>query len=120
MLALGARDLARHPERRAPRLVVLALRVPPVALAERLAAAIGGEDPSRVLVLTDSLDFATLRGLGVGFELLELPDGRLHERSIERIRERAALLLRGRKPLRVRSIGLLGPELLGDGEGTTS
>ena len=120
VLALGARDLARHPERRAPRLVVLALRVPPVALAERLAAAIGGEDPSCVLVLTDSLDFATLRGLGVGFELLELPDGRLHERSIERIRERAALLLRGRKPLRVRSIGLLGPELLGDGEGTTS
>lgn len=120
VLALGARDLATHPERRAPWLLVLALRVPPEELAERLRAAIGGEDPRRVLVLTDSLDFATLRGLGVGFELLELPEGRLHEQRIERIRERAALLLRGRKPMRARSIGVLGAELIGHDEGEAS
>ena len=113
VLALGARDLLRHPERRAPRLLILALGVPEGELAGRLEHAIGGEDPRRVLVLTDSLDFAALRRLDVGFERLPLPAGRLHEQRVERIRERAALLIRGRKPLRAASIGVLGPELLG-------
>jgi len=116
VLALGARDLASHPERRSPRLVVLALAVPPEQLETRLRDAIGGEDPARVLVLTDSLDFATLRGLGVGFELMPTPGTRPHELDVEAMRARAALLLRGRKPLRAASVGVLGEALLGPGE----
>ncbi len=113
VLALGARDLASHPERRSPRLVVLALGVPPEELAARLREAIGDEDPARVLVLTDSLDFSTLREIGVGFELMPTPGARPHEVEVEAMRGRAALLLRGRKPLRATSIGVLGEALMG-------
>lgn len=119
VLALGARDVLRHPERGAPRLAILALAVPPEELVERLRKAMGGTDPSRVLVLTDSLDFAALRGLGVAFELLPTPEGRgghTHERQVELMRDRASLLLSGRKPLRAASVGELGAALLGPGE----
>lgn len=115
VMALGGRDLFKHPERRAPRLAVLALGVPAAELEARLRAAIDAEDPSRVLVLTDSLDFATLRGLGVGFELMPAVMRPPHERQIEALRDRAALLLRGRKPLRVASVGALGEVVLGSG-----
>lgn len=107
VLGLGARDLITHPERRAPRLAVLALGVPAADLEARLREAIGDEDPARVLVLTDSLEFAALRGLGVGFELLPASGGP----EIERLRERIALLLAGRRPRRTTSIGAHG-ELL--------
>jgi hypothetical protein len=117
VLAMGGRDLLKHPERRAPLLAVLALRVPPEELVERLRGAIGGLDPSRVLVLTDSLDFATLRGLGVGFEHMDVPDVHLHDHQVELLRDRASLLLEGRKPLRATSVGELGEALLGEGEG---
>ncbi len=117
VLALGARDLIAHPERRAPRLVVLALAVPAAELLPRLRAAIGSEDPARVLVLTDGLEFAALRGLGVGFELLPAPAGEALPRAlaIERLRARVALLLAGRRPRRIVSIGAFGEALFGAG-----
>lgn len=113
VLALGARDLIAHPERRAPRLVVLALGVSEPELGGRLSTAIGDEDPARVLVLTNSLDLATLRGLGLGFELLPAVSAAPDEREIAQLRERVALLLAGRKPRRAVSIGVLGEALLG-------
>ncbi len=115
VLALGARDLIAHPERRSPRLVVLALGLPAAELDGRLRAAIGGEDPARVLVLTDALEFAVLRGLGVGFELLPAPADPPQRDQIERLRDRVALLLAGRKPRRTVSIGVHGEALLGSG-----
>jgi UDP-N-acetylglucosamine--N-acetylmuramyl-(pentapeptide) pyrophosphoryl-undecaprenol N-acetylglucosamine transferase len=111
VLALGARDLLRHPERRSPRLVVLALGVPDGELIPRLRRAIGGEDPARVLVLTDSLAFAEMRGLGVAFE--RIPVASTHEAGLALLHDRAATLLRGRRPLRAVSIGRWGPEVLG-------
>ncbi len=116
VLAMGARDLLKHPERRSPRLAILALGVPPEELEGRLREVIAGGDPARVLVLTDSLDFAMLRGLGVAFEHLPVPAVRPHERQIEQLRDRAAVLLNGRKPLRAASVGELGEALLGEGE----
>jgi UDP:flavonoid glycosyltransferase YjiC (YdhE family) len=112
VLALGGRDLLRHPERRAPRLVVLALGVPDDELIPRLREAIAGEDPARVLVLTDSLDFAGLRAVGVGFERLPA-EGVTREADLARLHDRAATLLRGRRPIRAVSIGRGGPEVLG-------
>lgn len=110
--ALGARDLLSHPERRAPRLLVLALGVPDEELILRLRSAIADQDPSRVLVLTDSLQFSDLRGLGVGFELLTRAPFRTQERELGALRHRIAILLRGRRPRRAISIGELGAELL--------
>jgi len=113
VLALGARDLLRHPERRAPRLVVLALGVADAELPARVASAIGDEAPERVLVLTDSLAFAGLRRLGVGFEHLPAPSQARRAVEIRGLRERASALLRGRRPLRAISIGWGGEAVLG-------
>lgn len=113
VLALGGRDLLRHPERRAPRLVVLAVGVPDDELVRRVSGAMGRVRPERVLVLTDSLAFAELRRLGVGFERLPSPSAYHRAGEIVRLRERAAVLLRGRKPLRAVSVGAFGPEVLG-------
>ena len=112
--ALGARDLARHPERRRPYLAVLAMDVPAGELAERLRAAIGELPPKRVLVLTDSTAFAELRELGVGFELLPAypRPGEATVTSVSDLRARLRVLLAGRSPLRAVSIGGHGAELL--------
>jgi hypothetical protein len=112
--ALGGRDLLQHPERRAPRLGILALGVPGEELIPRLTAAIGGVDPSRVIVLTDSLAFAELRRLGVAFERLPLGE---HVRGVtlDRLRDQAGVLLDGRKPMRIVSVGSWGEEVLGIG-----
>lgn len=117
--ALGARDMARHPERRSPYLAVLAMGVPAEELATRLTDAIGDLPRERVLVLTDSTDFATLRRLGVGFELLpRWPDrGRRATIGPEEIRARVRILLVGRRPLRALSVGEHGAELLGVDDG---
>jgi hypothetical protein len=55
---------------RPPRTVVLALGLHGEALADGVAGALGrtSDPPERVLVITDSLDFAPLRRAGVGFE----------------------------------------------------
>ena len=116
--AIGARDLLRNPERRRPYLLVLALGLPDVEVIERVRKAIvaGRVPPDRVLVVTDSLRFAELRGLGVGFELLPAPPqpgGRLTGPELERMRRRVRLLTAGRRPLRAVSLGERGSELLG-------
>ena len=92
--------------------MVLALGVSADDLIPRLREAIAGEDPARVLVLTDSLDFAGLRAVGVGFERIPA-EGATREVDLERLRDRAATLLRGRRPIRAVSIGRGGSEVLG-------
>jgi hypothetical protein len=74
-LALTTRDLARHPERRRPRAVVLAFGVPEGELAGELAKALRslGSEPGRTLVVTDSLELGALRAAGVGFQRLPAP-----------------------------------------------
>jgi len=112
--AIGARDLLQHPERRAPRLAVLALGIPEDEIAGRISEAIGDVPADRVLVLTDSLDFPGLRRLGVGFELLPpWPADTTVGPEIDRLRARVRLLLQRRRPIRAISIGSRGGELLG-------
>ena len=116
--AIGARDLLRNPERRRPYLLILALGLPDAEVIERVRKAVvaGRVPPERVLVVTDSLRFAELRALGVGFELLRTPsqpDGRPIGPELERMRRRVRLLTAGRRPLRAVSLGGLGSELLG-------
>ena len=58
--AFGARDLLQHPERRRPRLLILALGVPEDELIGRIEAEmerVRSVKPERVLVLTDALLF---------------------------------------------------------------
>lgn len=112
--ALGARDLIRHPDRRAPHLAILALAVPDDELLGRLRAVIGSGAPERVLVLTDSLAFADLRELGVAFERLPLRSADPRPGELAALRRRVGVLLRRRRPLRAISIGRHGPEILGD------
>ena len=116
VLGLGGRDLLRHPERRSPRVLVLALGVGP-ELTARLADAIGRERRDRVLVITDSLDFAALRDLGVAFEHLPVTAGRRPtDPELERLGARLRLLVRGRKPFRAIALGPVAAELLGVAE----
>ena len=123
--ALGARDLLQHPERRRPRLLILALGVPDEALIERVEAAMkrAAVPPERVLVLTDSLLFPQLRALGVGFELLPAhvaKDASSDGREIAGLRRRVRLLTAGRRPLSAVSIGDHGAEIIGASESSTS
>ena len=115
--ALGSRDLLRHPERRRPLLAILALGVPDGELLSRIEGARTDRPvrAERILVLTDSLDFPGLRGLGVAFERLPDLDSAAPspQLGLERLRERVRVLLRGRAPREAISIGRLGPELLG-------
>jgi hypothetical protein len=74
----------------------------------------GGVDPSRVIVLTDSLAFGELRGLGVAFERMPVGE-HVHEVTLDRLRDQASLLLQGRKPMRIVSVGSWGGEVLGIG-----
>jgi UDP:flavonoid glycosyltransferase YjiC (YdhE family) len=69
-LALTARDLGRHPERRRPRALLSAFDIPAAELEARLAEGIAalGEPADRILVITDTLELATLRRLCVGFQ----------------------------------------------------
>ena len=69
-LGLTARDLARHPERRRPKAIVYALGQPEADYAAEVKAAIEELDVprNRVMVITDSLEFAALRRLGVAFQ----------------------------------------------------
>lgn len=118
VLTLGARDLWEHPERRRPTLLILALGLPDEGVIARVRGAVAAAaiPAERVLVVTDSLRFSELRGLGVGFELLPpyvtaeaSPDGR----RLDALRRRVNLLVAGRRPLRAISIGLYGAEILG-------
>ena len=69
-MALTARDLIRHPERRRPKGIVYALGGPDEDFAADLIDAMDslGVPRGRIMVITDSLDFATLRRMGVAFQ----------------------------------------------------
>lgn len=69
-LAVTARDLGRHPDRRRPRALLSAFGVPGEELESQLVAGIAalGEPAGRILAITDTLELATLRRLGIGFE----------------------------------------------------
>ena len=75
-LGLTARDLVSHPERRRPRRLLLALGVPAGELGHELSRrlAAGGVPAGRVLVVTDSLEFAALRESGVAFARIAVPE----------------------------------------------
>lgn len=66
--ALTARDLIRHPERRRPQAIVLAIEVEPGTMAARIEQLLEAIDApaGRVLVITDSAELAVLRRAGVG------------------------------------------------------
>jgi UDP:flavonoid glycosyltransferase YjiC (YdhE family) len=74
-LAQTARDRIYSPERGRPRAVVFALGEPERDAREELEEAIDsfGVPRDRVLVVTDSFDFATLRELGVPFRRIPAP-----------------------------------------------
>ena len=124
VLALGGRDLLRHPERRAPRLMILALGVAASGAAARLR---GGDRRARSRRASSSSPTRstspTLRGLGVGFEHLPpVSAGRaptVPERDAPADRA-AASCSRGRKPLRAVAIGALAEEVLGVAESTAA
>jgi UDP:flavonoid glycosyltransferase YjiC (YdhE family) len=69
-LGLTARDLGRHPERRRPKAIIYFLGQPESDFAEEITAAVKSLDvpADRVMVITDSLEFGTLRRLGVAFQ----------------------------------------------------
>jgi UDP:flavonoid glycosyltransferase YjiC (YdhE family) len=75
-LGLTARDLLRHPERRRPQALLLALGVPEGELEAELGRRIAalGLPAGRVLVVTDSLEFAVLREAGVAFARIPAPE----------------------------------------------
>lgn len=113
--ALTARDLSAHPERRSPKAVLLALGLTGDELRAAVLAGLGELDaivPERVLVITDSWELATLRGLGVGFERIPgLGEG--GNTDAARLQaSRVTEIMRGRRPREVRSIGPDGAQLL--------
>lgn len=93
-----------------PRTVIFALGLgEESADAVRLALAQTPDPPERVLVVTDSLDFAGLRALGVGFEQVPGPRSRQAELAgrpyEEFLRERVELILAERpKPRRTLTV----------------
>jgi UDP:flavonoid glycosyltransferase YjiC (YdhE family) len=98
-LGLTARDLGRHPERRRPRALISAFGVAEGELEGRLVAAIAalGVPPGRILVVTDTLELATMRGLGLGFQRLptasELGLGPDSHAYLERVEDRVEAIL---------------------------
>lgn len=108
-LALTARDHIYYPERSRPRGIVYALGQPETNFRADLERAIEslGITPERVMVVTDSFDFATLRELGVAFQRIpsapELGmsfDDPAYRRLLERRFDLALSPWRGRWPMR--------------------
>ncbi len=115
-LSLGqaARDLLAHPERRAPRALVIAFGLAADGFAGQLADAVKqlGAEPSRTLVISDSRDFAALRQLGVGFERVPGRNEYAGPDWSAFVTRRIGLLLRSRQPRRGVVIGgLEGDEI---------
>jgi hypothetical protein len=85
-------------ERRPPRTVIYALGAEPGALEAGLETALAEtpDPPGRVLVITDSLEFAPLRAAGVGFEHIPArgePQAELAGAYDEFVRRRVELIL---------------------------
>jgi len=74
-LALTGRDLVRHPERRRPKAIVYALGEPERSFEAELKQAVSslGVPRGRVIVITDSLQLALMRRLGLGFQRVPAP-----------------------------------------------
>jgi UDP-N-acetylglucosamine--N-acetylmuramyl-(pentapeptide) pyrophosphoryl-undecaprenol N-acetylglucosamine transferase len=105
-----ARQLVTSP--RPPRTVILAIGLAGDELERELAAALArtSDPPERVLVVTDSLDFALLRRAGVGFEHVPAAGERQPELAggdyDSFLRRRLALILaERRRPRRAIAIG---------------
>jgi UDP:flavonoid glycosyltransferase YjiC (YdhE family) len=105
--------------RRPPRTLVLALGVGADTLEAEIAGALSQtpDPPERVLVVTDSLDFAALRRAGVAFEHVPAPGEREAELAggdrTAFVRERVALILAERpRPKRVLFVGSADESLL--------
>ena len=116
--ALTARQLGARPELRKPRAAVLALGVAGLGgaeLSERLRSAFGelGEEPSRVLVITDSLEFGALRELGCAFEHVPPPEALADPEADYGgfLRRRLGEVLRRRAPRRSLALGSADPAL---------
>ena len=105
--------------RRPPRTVILALGVDRGELASGIGRALDDspDPPERTLVITDSLDFAPLLRLGVGFEHVPAPDeaqARLAGGDYDGfVRRRLELILaERRRPHRAVAVGRAEPQLL--------
>jgi hypothetical protein len=101
-----------------PRTLVLALRLGGDALAGELRTTLdeAGERPERMLVVTDSLDFAPLLGAGVGFE--HLPAEGSHQAELAgvpypefRLARLRAILAGRPRPRRVVALGEVPADL---------
>jgi UDP:flavonoid glycosyltransferase YjiC (YdhE family) len=107
-----ARDRVIHPPMPPPRVVLLALGVPDSQLTQELdrVMAESGEEPARVLVVTDSDSFGMLRRTGCAFEYLP-PRGEVETHLPEQeyeafLRRRLGGLLYGRRrPKRIEVVG---------------
>lgn len=108
-VALTARDLVSHPERRRPKAIVYALDVPEDEFEQELEAAIDsfGVPRERVMVITDSLELAMIRRMGAGVHRVPAPaelgldfDDRQYRRLLEERFELALGRWRGKWPLK--------------------
>ncbi len=106
------RDRIIHPPMPPPRVVLLALGIPDPQLTRELdrVMAESGEEPARVLVVTDSDSFGMLRRTGCAFEYLPPRDeveAHLPEQDYDAfLRRRLGGLLYGRRrPKRIEVVG---------------
>lgn len=115
----GAAFVKQTIQRRPPRTVVLALGVEPGGIERAIAGALARspDPPGRVLVITDSLELAPLRRLGVGVEHVPGPEeaqSRLVPGDHDAfLRARVALILAERpRPRRLLGAGEVDEETL--------
>jgi UDP:flavonoid glycosyltransferase YjiC (YdhE family) len=108
-LALTARDLLRHPERRRPKAIVYALGQPDHDFEQELKQAVTslGVPRGRVIVITDSLELALMRRLGLGFQRIPAArelglgfDDRAYRRLLEERFDLAMSPWHGKWPMR--------------------
>ena len=123
VLALGGRDLLRHPERRRPHLVILAAGVPPGELRERVGRRDqGGAGPSRGERWSSPTPGSSPSSATWAWRsstCLRSTRGRRRPApSSSGSAGAVRVLLAGRRPHRAVSVGLLGPEILGIPEGS--
>jgi UDP:flavonoid glycosyltransferase YjiC (YdhE family) len=98
-----ARVASQRLRRPRTRVLVIALGLDPERREQELERAIAdsGEDPDRVLVITDRLDFGSLLQAGVGFEHVPAEGERqaeLKSGSYAEFRDRRLELIRARRP----------------------
>lgn len=105
IVARRARDRLRNPPPPAAKLVAVALGVPDTELVPRLRSLAVERriEPRRLLAITDSLDFTSLRRAGFAFEYVPAPEraARISDEPYERFAERRVeAALAGRRRLK--------------------